>query len=231
MHITTLNHPLRYALAALALLAAPAFADDAPGHNQLTGICATKLSGDRVQIALTLASAPSSAPLSITVNQPARIALDLADTRLGLKDHKTDVQAGMVNSILTAEAAGRSRVVINLTSLVPYATKVDGNVVYVIVGSNAADTAVANAGITSFGPQQTGNTSAAQAPAVAVAPVPVPVPTPSAPAAKPSAPAPQAVASAPAPQPVQQQPAPVQAAPGQIANIDFRRDKDGGGEI
>jgi len=224
MNITILNHPLRLALLALTLLASPAFSDDQPGNNQLTAVNATKLGSDRVQIALTLASAPSANPLSFTVNQPARIALDLPDTRLGLKQHKTDVQAGMVNSIITAEAGGRSRVVINLTSLVPYTTKVDGNVVYVIVGSNAADTAVANAGITSFGPQQSGAAAAAPAPAVAAAPVPVPVPVPA--ASKPAAPSSQVAASAPAPQP-----APVQAAPGQIANIDFRRDKDGGGEI
>src|SRR5690242_20103741 len=219
MNITTLNHPLRSALIALALLASPAFADDQPGHNQLTSVSATKLGGDRVQIALTLAAAPSTTPLSFTVNQPARIALDLADTRLGLKDHKTDVQAGMVNSILTAEASGRSRVVINLTSLVPYTTKVDGNVVYILVGSSASDTGVANANISSFGPQQTGG-----APAVAAAPVPTPA------APKPAAV--QTVASAPQPAPVQQAAAaPVQAGPGQIANIDFRRNKDGGGEI
>src|SRR5579871_6678349 len=113
MNITILHHPLRYALVTLALLAAPAFADDQPGHIQLTGVTASKLDGDRVQIALTLSSAPSSTPLSFTVNQPARIALDLADTRLSVKEHKTDVQQGMVNSTLTAEAGGRSRVVIN----------------------------------------------------------------------------------------------------------------------
>jgi type IV pilus assembly protein PilQ len=225
MNITIQNHPLRHALIALALLASPAFADDQAGHNQLTSVSATKLSGDRVQIVLTLASAPTSTPLSFTVNQPARIALDLADTRLGVKDHKTDVQQGMVNSILTAEAGGRSRVVINLTTLVPYTTKVDGNLVYIIVGANGADTAVASAGITSFGPQQT-----ASAPAAVAAPVAVPVPVPA--PAKPAAP--QAVASAPAPKPAPvQQPAAatVHAGPGQIANIDFRRNKDGGGEI
>lgn len=229
MNISILHLPLRHALLALALIAAPALADEQPGHNQLTAVTATKLGGDRVQIALTLANAPSTTPLSFTVNQPARIALDLADTRLGIKDRKTDVQQGMVNSILTAEAGDRSRVVINLTSLVPYATKVDGNVVYVIIGANASDTSVASAGITSFGPQQTNSAAAAQVPAVAAAPVAVPVPT----APKSSAPAPQAVASAPAPKPapVQSSSAPVQAGPGQIANVDFRRNKDGAGEI
>jgi len=226
MNITLLKHPLRHALVALALIASPALADDQAGHNQLTAVSATKLAGDRVQIALTLATAPSSTPLSFTVNQPARIALDLADTRLGLKGRKTDVQQGMVNSILTAEAGGRSRVVINLTTLVPYTTKVDGNTIYILVGSNASDTGVATANISSFGPQQTGGAPAGAA--VAAAPTaPVPVPAPSKPAAS------QTVASAPAPQPApaQQQAAPVQAGPGQIAGIDFRRDKDGGGEI
>ena len=219
MHITTLLHP-RTALLAAALLTASAFADDA-GHNQLQSVSTTKLVGDRVQIALTLASAPSSTPLTFTVNQPARIALDLPDTRLDLKSHKTDVQQGMVNSIVTAEAGGRSRVVINLTSLVPYTTKVEGNTVFVIVGSSAADTSVANADVSGFGPAQ-GPTPAAAAPAVAAVPAPVPLPAPV--VAKASAPAKQAPAPAPAP-------APVQAGPGEIASLDFRRTDDGGGEI
>ena len=208
---------LSCALLAAALLVAPAYGDDAAGHNQLQSVDATKLAGDRVQIALTLSGAPSSTPLSFTVNQPARIALDLPDTRLALKSHKTDVQQGMVNSIVTAEAGGRSRVVINLTSLVPYTTKVDGNVVYVIVGANVGDTSVANAGITGLGTQQN---STGAAPAAAVAAVPVPVPTPAAP--KPSVAAAQPAAAASAP---------VQAGPGQIAAVDFRRTADGGGEI
>src|SRR6185312_11109064 len=232
MNITTLFHRrgagLPLALLAATLLALPAVADDQAGHNQLQSVSATKLAGDRVQIALTLASAPAATPLSFTVNQPARIALDLPDTRLGLKDHKTDVQAGMVNSIVTAEAAGRSRVVINLTSLVPYTTQVSGNTVYVIVGGNASDTSVASATVSGFGPQQGG----ASAPAVAAVPVPVPTPAVSAPKAA----APQAVAAAPTPIRQAQAPAPAAvpatpAGPGEIAQLDFRRTPDGGGQI
>ncbi len=214
------------ALMAAVLLAAPAFAEDA-GHNQLQSVSATKLGGDRVQIALTLSGTPASTPLSFTVNQPARIALDLPDTRLSLTTHKTDVQQGMVNSIVTAEAGGRSRVVINLTTLVPYTTKVQGNTVFVIIGANAGDTAVANADVSGFGPAQTGAPSA-PAPSASVAAVPVPVPTPAAPAPAPSRPAvTPAVASAPAPAPMHTTP----AGPNTIANLDFRRSKDGGGEI
>ncbi|HEY4128137.1 MAG TPA: type IV pilus secretin PilQ [Gammaproteobacteria bacterium] len=232
MNITTLNHRrdhmLRWVLLAAALLALPAVADDQQGHNQLQSVTATKMGGDRVQIALTLASPPSATPLSFTVNQPARIALDLPDTRLGVKDHKIDVQAGMVNSIVTAEAAGRSRVVINLTALVPYNTQVSGNTVYVIVGGNVADTSVASAQASGFGPQQGGGVSApAAAPAaVAAAPVSVPVPTASKPTAT------QTVAAAP----MKQAPAPAAgpttpAGPSEIASVDFRRTPDGGGQI
>ncbi|HEX7964354.1 MAG TPA: type IV pilus secretin PilQ [Gammaproteobacteria bacterium] len=226
--MNTKTYTLHTALLAAALLVAgPAVAADA-GHNQLQSINAAKLGGDRVQIALTLSGAPAQAPLSFTVNQPARIALDLPDTRLSLKDRKTDVQAGMVNSIVTAEAGGRSRVVINLTTLVPYTVKTDGNTVYVIVGANAADTAVASANISSFGPQATGMPAAAapESKPAAVAAAPVPVPTPAV--------APSQVAQAPASAP-QQTVAPARAAAPSggnvIANLDFRRGKDGSGEI
>ncbi|HET7176440.1 MAG TPA: type IV pilus secretin PilQ [Gammaproteobacteria bacterium] len=205
---TAARRGLLLALVALGLLAmGNALADD-QGHNQLQSIVAQKLAGDRVQLALQL-SAPAPQPLAFTVNQPARISLDLADTRLSMKDHKTDVQAGMVNSVVTAESGGRTRVVINLTSLVPYTTRADGNTLYVIVGGSAGDTAVAQAGITNFGPQVTGTPAAAPVVAAAVTPA-APAPVPAAPAASPAAPAANGT---------------------QIANVDFRRGPDGSGQI
>ena len=203
---TAARRGLLVALVALGLLAMGGALADDQGHNQLQSIVAQKLAGDRVQLALQL-SGPAPQPLAFTVNQPARISLDLADTRLSMKDHKTDVQAGMVNSVVTAESGGRTRVVINLTSLVPYTTRADGNTLYVIVGANAGDSTVAQAGITNFGPQVTG----AAAPVVAAAVTPAaPAPAPAAPAASPAAPAADGT---------------------QIANVDFRRGADGSGQI
>ncbi|MGE5624857.1 MAG: type IV pilus secretin PilQ [Bacillota bacterium] len=220
-----------FLMTAALFASGPAVSDD-QGHNQLLSISSQKLAGDRVQITVQL-SGPAPAPLAFTVNQPARIALDLEDTRLSLKDRKTTVEAGAVNSVVAAEAGGRSRVVINLTNLVPYTTKVDGNTLYVLVGANANDTGVTSANVTNFGPQVTGNPAAAPAaaPAVAAAPVPVPVPVP---AAKPAAAAPaQTAAAAPAPQPAAPAPVPtpVQAGPNEIANVDFRRGSDGSGDV
>ena len=237
MNNTTLHDPLSprapRAWLSLALLAAalavngPAAADQ--GHNQLQAVNAQQLAGDRIELAFQL-SGPAPQPLAFTVNQPARISLDLADTRLALKNRKTDVQQGMVNSVVAAEADSRTRIVINLTTLVPYVTSVQGNTLYVLIGANAGDTSVASADVSSFGPQTTGPAAASSAPAAgaklapaptAVAAVPVPVPSASAASAK-------ATAAKAAPSPALTAANP---ASNQIAAVDFRRGADGSGDI
>jgi type IV pilus assembly protein PilQ len=160
----------------LTLLYAPvAFAQSTDtGHNQLQSISATKLTGERVQLELKL-SGPAPQPLTFTVNQPARLALDLNDTSLNLKNRKTSINVGAVNSVVAAEAGGRTRVVVNLGTLVPYNVTTRGDTVYVILGSGPNDTSVAQANPTSFGPAST--------PPSAPAVVPAPAPAVTAPAA------------------------------------------------
>ena len=85
-------------------------------------------------------------PLAFTIENPARIALDLADTELGLSSRRRDVNLGPLNTVLTAEANGRTRVVLNLGSMVEYSTSHSGNVVTVTLG----DGGDYNAGTTQF---------------------------------------------------------------------------------
>ena len=195
-------------LTALALLAsAPAAPAQDAGHNQLQAVTAVKLDGNRVQLALQLSGPAPEQPLSFTENQPALISLDLTDTRLALKQRKTDVQEGMVNSVLAAESSGRVRVAVYLSNLVPYSTRVQGNTVYIIVGGSVGDTAVASAPI--FG------APSAAAPAAAVAAAPVPTPAASKAAAPAAVPAPRAAV----------------AGGTDIVNVDFRRGAGGAGQI
>lgn len=156
-----------YALA-LALLCMPiAHAQSAgAGPIELQSITATKLTGDRVQLALKL-SGTAPKPLTFTVNQPARLALDLNNTGLALKNRKTDVSVGAVNSVVAAEAGGRTRVVVNLSTLVPYNIVTQGDTVYVILGSGPNDTAVAVANPSSFGPASSAPQTIAATPAAA----------------------------------------------------------------
>ncbi len=145
--------------------------------NSLQDISYSALPGDRVQVTLTLAG-PAPTPLSFTIDNPARIALDLPDTTNGLASKTRSINVGVARTINTAEARGRTRVVMNLTKLVPYDTRIEGNKLIITVegGSPAANiqTAAAPAAATpvSTAPATTAHASAApvRAPAPASAP-------------------------------------------------------------
>ena len=131
--LDVLRNPLGW-LAALVLLFASAgtYAQDAPG-NTLQDIQVQSLPGQQVELRLIL-SGPAPEPLSFTIENPARIALDLPDTALGLSSRRRDVDLRMLDTVLTAEANGRTRVVLNLDSMVPYETRVSGNTVVLTLG-------------------------------------------------------------------------------------------------
>lgn len=111
------------------------FTSQAFAANQLQQINAEAMPGDQVQLRLKLSdSAPQ--PLTFTVDNPARISLDLADTAIALPSRRIDVKRGVLDTVNVAEANGRTRVVLNLNSMVPYQTRVEGDTVIVTVGSN-----------------------------------------------------------------------------------------------
>lgn len=114
-----------------------------PAGNQLTDIQVQPLAGNRIELRL-VTSRPASAPLSFTIDNPARISLDLPATSLALKSRRKDVKVGPLDTVLAAEANGRTRVVLNLDSMVPYQTRVEGNAIVVTLdapGSSAASVA------------------------------------------------------------------------------------------
>lgn len=95
------------------------------------------LPGDRVELKLGF-DEPAIAPRGYTLDQPARIALDLpgVSNRLGIRTRELGV--GNARSLTVVEAQGRTRLVVNLTSLVPYATRVEGNNLFVVLGERAS---------------------------------------------------------------------------------------------
>lgn len=122
--------------AAVALLVFAATANAQEG-NRLQDIQVQSLPGQRVELRLvTSGTAPE--PLSFTIEDPARIALDLPETTLGLDSRRRDVNLGPLDTVLTAEASGRTRVVLNLDSMVPYETRRSGNTIFVTLGAASA---------------------------------------------------------------------------------------------
>jgi len=83
------------------------------------------------------------APLTFTIDQPARLSVDLPDVVLALENRRIDVGAGGVDTIVAAEASGRTRVVFNLDSLVPYTAQADGDSVVITLGRGTDAAAVA----------------------------------------------------------------------------------------
>jgi type IV pilus assembly protein PilQ len=114
---------------ALALTTFAARAQDL----RLEAIDVQPLPGQQVELRLRL-SGPAPEPMSFTIDNPARISLDLPNTALGLESRRQDVNSGPLTTILTAEANGRTRVVLNLSQVVPYQTRVEGDSVFVTLG-------------------------------------------------------------------------------------------------
>ena len=130
------------ALAQAALLFFLGATASAQEGNRLQDIQVQSLPGQRVELRLIMSdTAPE--PLAFTIENPARIALDLPDTALGLSSRRRDVNLGPLDTVLTAEANGRTRVVLNLGSMVEYQTRRSGNMVIVTLGGGdeySADT-------------------------------------------------------------------------------------------
>jgi len=91
------------------------------------------LPGDRVELKLTF-DAAVPVPRGYTTAQPARIALDLPGVTSQLASKTRDLGAGNAHSVTVVEAKDRTRVIVNLTTLAPYTTRVEGNRLFVVVG-------------------------------------------------------------------------------------------------
>ena len=142
MTANTRHYPMRLRWPGLALvvgigalMSGMAFADDVA--NRLESIDVNTLPGKQVELRLhTSGKAP--APLAFTIDRPARISLDLPGVALGLDKRKIDVHAGGIESVMTAEANGKTRVVLNMDHVVPYDTRVEAGTIILTVGNVAA---------------------------------------------------------------------------------------------
>jgi type IV pilus assembly protein PilQ len=107
---------------------------------RLEAIDVQSLPGQQVELRLRLNGAAPE-PMSFTIDDPARISLDLPNTALGLESRRQEANVGPLTTILTAEANGRTRVVLNLNEMVPYRTRVEGDSVYVTIGQAPGESA------------------------------------------------------------------------------------------
>ena len=128
---STLLRLSQWMLAAFAFIALPASA------ATIKNLQFSSLPGGQIEIVLSLDSAPPQ-PTAYTIEKPANIALDLSGVKNGLTNKYHNLGVGNARSITLMETKDRTRVIINLTELVPYSSKIVGNDLVVTVGRDAA---------------------------------------------------------------------------------------------
>lgn len=130
---TNMNGSLSCLSAALLM----AFLSSSALAANLQGMDVASLPGDRVELKLSF-DEPVAVPRGYTIEQPARIALDLPGVANKLGAKNRELGAGNARSVTIVEAKDRTRLIVNLSTLSPYSTRVEGNDLYVLVGESSA---------------------------------------------------------------------------------------------
>ncbi|RLA16061.1 MAG: type IV pilus secretin PilQ [Gammaproteobacteria bacterium] len=109
--------------------------------RELIGLDYSVLTGNTVQIVFTFDQPPVE-PRTFTIDEPARIALDFADTVNSLKQRNFQIGIGNMQSIISAAANGRTRVVLNLSRSTEYKTSIKGHQLTLTLGESEKPVAV-----------------------------------------------------------------------------------------
>lgn len=109
-------------------------------ESSLQEITYARMPGNQVQISLLLDGEPEL-PSSFTIDEPARIAFDFVNMRNRLAERSVPISEGMVESVRTAEAGDRTRVVVQLAGMMAYETELDGNTFNIYLREQGSETA------------------------------------------------------------------------------------------
>lgn len=115
---------------------------DAWAENVIEAVNYASLPGGDVEVAVRLKE-PVGDPQVFSTDSPARIAVDFADTTLGNVERMINIGSGATKGVSLVEAAGRTRVVVDLFRASPYQTSIDGNTLLLRIGSGGGRQAVA----------------------------------------------------------------------------------------
>jgi type IV pilus assembly protein PilQ len=111
--------------------------------RELIGLDYSVMTGNAVQLVFTF-DEDAVEPRAFTIDEPARIALDFGDTVNSLRQRNMQVGIGSVQSIISAAAQGRTRVVLNLTQKSDYTTSLNGNQMTLTLAGSGQLAAVSN---------------------------------------------------------------------------------------
>lgn len=99
----------------------------------LEDISFATLPGDRFEVQMSFSGTPPS-PEGYTIENPARIVLDLPGVESALEQKKHALSFENARSAVVLGTSDRTRIIINMLAMTPYETSAEGNILKVIVG-------------------------------------------------------------------------------------------------
>lgn len=137
---------VRFVLLGVVAISQMAFAQTNQ-PNSIEAISANQ-QGANIIVKVTLKNPILKPPLGFAISNPARIALDFADTTNGSGKSLFEIGVGELRNVNVVEATGRSRLIFNLNKSLNYATNVEGNSIIVTIdGSGGIATPVNSVGL------------------------------------------------------------------------------------
>ena len=104
--------------------------------STLQAINFSELPGERAEIRLQFDQI-NNEPAGYTIESPARIVLDFAETDNSISAKKHQMSVGEVDSAVIVSGGGRTRIIVNLDNFVPYTASIQGSEYVIEVGAEA----------------------------------------------------------------------------------------------
>lgn len=106
------------------------------GAVTLEDVSFSSLPGERLEVTMKFDGTPPE-PKGYTIERPARIAVDLADTTSGLSQRSIPLGSGNAQSLTVVETKDRTRLIFNLVELVPHSTVRNNNSLVMTIGGDS----------------------------------------------------------------------------------------------
>ncbi|MGZ8257522.1 MAG: AMIN domain-containing protein, partial [Gallionella sp.] len=130
-------------LGLLALLSSMIFstAYAAVGNpNSITGISSSTLANGAIVLKIDLTSPLEAVPTGFSINNPPKVAFDFQNASNAMGKNTQDINEGDVRGVSLIQAGSRTRLVVNLSQMLAYEAKAQGNsLIITLQGKPVAD--------------------------------------------------------------------------------------------
>ncbi|MEX2366691.1 MAG: AMIN domain-containing protein, partial [Pseudohongiellaceae bacterium] len=128
---------LAIATLSMTLFLTGMFSSSVSAQTTIEDIEFVSLPGDQFQVELTFSQRPPE-PEVFLIENPARLSMDFSDVVSRLDSRRYPLDFNNADSIIMLEAQGRTRMVVNLMEPTAYETSIQGNSLFVTIGSDVA---------------------------------------------------------------------------------------------